>query len=71
MISKPNSEQLSDGMPFSQDKPQSISDGHSSELKGHKSGSSPSCAKTKSARLQAFFSRETSKKSDPASGQHQ
>ena len=68
MIAKPNSEQLSDSMPFSQDKPQSISDSHSSELKDHKLDSSPSCAKTKSARLEAFFSRETSKKSDPASG---
>lgn len=71
MIAKPNSEQLSDGMPFNQDKQQSISEGHSSELKDHKSSSSPSYAKTKSARLEAFFSRETSKKSDPTSGQHQ
>ena len=69
LISKPNSEQLSDGANLKQHK--QSSDSHSSQLKDQKSGSSPSCAKTKSARLEAFFTLETSKENDPASGQKQ
>ena len=63
LIIKPKSELLNDSANLIQHK--ESSDSQSANLLDKKSASSPSCTKTKSSRLEAFFALDTSKVSEP------